>query len=157
MVRADQREDAIEKTSNALKMAAAKLMFDDYQTLGVFNEDSMFGETRHAIHMFLLDGIYVPSSEVFNSMAEAAKQVLEGNSKKEDTHAAITLPGPITDNGPKWPEIREQSQDDATFKELLYEHWKEEYQKARAAITWHASFTLRIKDILSKATGVTSK
>lgn len=153
-IRYDQRDEAMETCASALKMAAAKLMFDDYQTLGVFDQDS----SRHAIHMFLLDGIYVPSSEVFKAMANAAQQVLEGKGKKEDTHSGITLPNKIDDQGSdeyevKWQKIREESKDDADFKEKLYQHWQKEYENARAAITWYANFTLRIKDILTTATG----
>ena len=132
-VRAGYRAEVMEECVNALKAAAAKLMFDDYQTLGR-------GE-GNSIHMYYLSGKYVPASVVFYAMADAAHEA------KVNSRATVTLPPPIDDRGPEWGDFRGKT--DADFKEQLWAHWQQEYQDAKAASTWSVSFTLRIKDLLS--------
>lgn len=153
-VREDMRDEVQEQASNALKMAASKLMFDDYQTVGVLPEDEFLDGKRNSIHMFYLSGKYIPSSVVFKSMAKAIKDMMKGVSKTEDTKGYINLPSEIIDHGtkeydPVWPEIRAIAKDDATFKEQLYQYWLDEAKRLKAEITWKASFTLRIKKLLA--------
>ena len=135
------REEVMENITNALKAAASKLMFDDYQSIGV-SEDNLFGN-RNSIHMYYLSGKYIPSSEVFKSMADALDDAVV------NTKADITLPGEIEDEGPEWSNLHQNGETDADFKERLWIQWGEEYKRLKAAVNWHVSFTLRIKTILS--------
>ena len=118
----------------ALKAAAAKVMFDDYQEIG--KQDS------HNIHLYFLSGKYIPSSVI---LREAAKAV---DSARERTRASIQLPNPIDDHGPEWPEIRANSKSNADFKEKLLDHWKKEIETAKTESTWSLEFTLAIRQIL---------
>ena len=122
-----------ETTINALKAAAAKIMFDDYQTYGQ--------GSGHGIHMYYLSGKYIPSSYVFRGMAEAASGM------RAKTMASVSLLGSIEDNGPNWGF----EGSDADYKEALFKHWAEEYERARAAARWSVSFTLYMKNILSSS------
>lgn len=120
---------------NALKAAAAKIMFDDYQSIGQGD--------ANAIHMYYLSGKYIPSSFVLNAMADAAAE------SNINSKAQVILPDAIEDNGPVWPEF--DGKNDAEFKEALWAHWQEEYERAKTASKWSMSFTLKIKAILGNA------
>jgi len=75
---------AIQKTlTNALAAAAARIMFDDYTTIGQ-------GTGDNNIHMYLISGIYVPASIIYKAMSEAANN-------KVTSSAKVTMPGPIND------------------------------------------------------------
>lgn len=130
-IRANARGELEENIVNALKAAAAKLMFDDYQNYGK--------NQGHGIHMYYLSGKYIPSSYVFHGMATAARGM------RAKTEAQVSLPGAITDQGPNWS----YGGSDAEYKEALYAHWQEEYQNAKAASNWSVSFTLYMKNILA--------
>lgn len=122
-----------ENLVNALKAAAAKIMFDDYQSVGQGDQN--------AIHMYYLSGKYIPSSYVLSAMADAASE------NNINAKASVTLPGSISDYGPVWGF----DGSDADFKKQLFEHWKEEADAARAASKWSMSFILRIKALLGTA------
>lgn len=132
-IRSSARGALEEDIVNALKAAAAKIMFDDYQTYGT--------KSGHGIHMYYLSGKYIPSSYVFRGMAEAAKGM------RAKTTAQVTLPGDIKDKGPKWGF----GGSDAEYKKALYNYWQEEYERAKASSSWSVSFTLYIKNILSQS------
>ena len=122
-----------ETTINALKAAAAKIMFDDYQTYGQ--------GTGNNIHMYYLSGKYVPSSYVFRGMANAAGAT-RGLSAK--SVASVQLRSSIDDQGPDWGFTGS----DADYKEALFAHWVEEYDATAVAATWSVNFTLYMKNIL---------
>ena len=129
-IREGMRAEVEAKTTNALKAAAAKLMFDDYQTLGVTE--------GNGIHLFLLSGKYVPSSVVFEAMASSMME------SAASSNANITLPGPIDDPGPYgWGKGTNKD-----IKEKIWAHWQDEYSRAQAVSSWTVSFTLKIKQIL---------
>lgn len=132
-IRASQNGWLEQNIVNALKAAAAKIMFDDYQSFGQGD--------ANAIHMYYLSGKYIPSSFVLNAMADAAAD------NNINSKAQVTLPDSIEDNGPEWSNLSHKS--DADFKEALWKHWREEYDKAKSASKWSISFTLRIKALLS--------
>ena len=132
-IHANQRGWLEENTVNALKMAAAKIMFDDYQSIGQGDINS--------IHMYYLSGKYIPSSYVLDAMANAAEQ------GHVNANASITLMDEIDDHGPEWDNI--DAGPDAEFKEALWAHWQEEYKRAKEAARWSVSFTLQIKNILA--------
>ena len=110
-------------------------MFDDYQSIGQGD--------ANAVHMYLLSGKYIPSSTVLFSMADAVKEA------KANTRADVTLPPPIDDQGPSWSNLAGDT--DVEFKEALWNYWKEEYLRAKAASNWSVSFTLKIKQILGNS------
>ena len=134
-VRHGEREEFMQECVNALKAAAAYLMFDDYQSIGQ-------GDAK-SIHMYYLSGKYIPASVVFESMAQAAAE------SKDTSKATVKLPNPVQDRGPEWSDLKGQTSNDAAFKEALWAHWQQEYNDAKLASNWSVSFTLRIKAILA--------
>lgn len=134
-VRNGQRAEFMQECVNALKAAAAYLMFDDYQSIGQ-------GDAK-SIHMYYLSGKYIPASVVFESMAQAAAE------SKDTSKATVKLPNPVQDRGPEWSDLKGSTSNDAAFKEALWAHWQQEYEDAKIASNWSVSFTLRIKAILA--------
>ena len=134
-VRNGEREEFMQECVNALKAAAAYLMFDDYQSIGQ-------GDAK-SIHMYYLSGKYIPASVVFESMAQAAAE------SKDTSKATVKLPNPVQDRGPEWSDLKGSTSNDAAFKEALWAHWQQEYEDAKVASNWSVSFTLRIKAILA--------
>lgn len=134
-IRSGQRGELEESIVNALKAAAAKIMFDDYQSYGTNN--------GKGIHMYYLSGKYIPASYIFRGMAQAA------GSTTANTDASVTLPNGINDQGGDDGQGWGFGGDDVAFKQALYQHWKKEYNDAQAASSWSVSFTLYIKSILS--------
>ena len=114
-----------ESIVNALKAAAVKFMFDDWQTLGT--------EQGNGIHMFLLSGKYVPSSVIFKAMADAGNQIVSSK-------ASVTIPG-IQDPGPEgWG-----GSTDIEVKQNIYQYWQDEYDRISRDSKWVATFVINVK------------
>lgn len=120
----------IEQTTiDALRVAMAKIMFDDYAMIGS-NEGNI-------IHLYQLSGKFIPSSVMFDCLANSIEDAFK-------VRARVTLPPPINDPGPKgWSGAT-----DADVKKEIYNHWNEEFQRAHDASTWYVQFTLNIKNAL---------
>lgn len=148
-VRAPYRDAFKQDCINALVAIAANMMFDDYETIG--RESAGYDNT---IHVYYLSGKYIPASTVLSEMAEAV------NSAHPESWATVDLPNPIRDYGAEgtqgWikglnmPLNSKGKVTDATFKELLWKHWQDEYDEAKAASRWSVSFSLRIKALIGK-------
>lgn len=128
----DHLRDAVEDSVvAALRVGAAKLMFDDVATIGNVNNGNI-------IHLYQLSGKYIPSSAVFQSLADATRAA--------SVTAQVTLPDGVEDEGPEWEKYEGT---DAEIKRQIYEHWNEEIKKAHAASTWYFHFVLNIKTALN--------
>ena len=125
------------------------MMFDDYETIG--RESAGYD---NAIHVYYLSGKYIPASTVLSEMAAAV------SSAHPESWATVNLPKPIRDygaegtqgwiNGLHMPLNNRGRVTDATFKEMLWKHWQDEYDEAKAASSWSVSFSLRIKALVGK-------
>lgn len=120
------KSEIYEGAIQALKAAAVNFMFDDWQTIG--------DNTSTSIHMFMLDGKYIPSSVVFRAMADA------GN-KTVTSKASINVPA-INDPGAEYFNGRH---DDITTKNEILEYWNKEFQRISQNARWTADFIINIK------------
>lgn len=119
-----------ESLVHALRAAVAKIMFDDYATIGDMSQGNL-------IHLYQLDGKFVPSSIIFRKLSEATAEMVS-------VKANVNLPGDVSDPGKDgW-----DGNSDAEIKENIWQHWQDESMKAQAAATWMASFTLKVKTVL---------
>ena len=119
-----------ESLVQALRAAVAKVMFDDYATIGDTSQGNL-------IHLYQLDGKFVPSSIIFRKLGEATTEMVS-------VRASVNLPDGTSDPGEKgWGRGS-----DADVKQRIWEHWQKESQNAQAAATWMASFTLKVKAVL---------
>lgn len=120
-----RKSEVDESVVNALKAAAVKFMFDDWQTLG--------NDNGHGIHMFLLSGKYIPSSVIFQAMADAGDSSVTANAK-------IIIPE-TKDPGPQsWGGAT-----DLDTKNQIYEYWQEEYDRISKNARWVANFVINVK------------
>lgn len=120
-----QKDAIYEGAIDALKAAAVKFMFDDWQTIGENQSNN--------IHMFLLSGKYVPSSEIFKAMADAGNAAVSAR-------ANIIIPG-IKDPGPKgW-----EGSTDLEIKNNILKYWNEEFQRISSDSRWTADFVINVK------------
>ena len=110
----------------ALRIGASKIMFDDYTTIGNVGEGNI-------IHLYQVDQKFVPSSVIFRSLAKATEEAVQ-------VRASVRLPDEIEDEYPDWP-----GGTDADIKEYIYSHWQDEFDRAKAASRWHATFVLNVK------------
>ena len=121
----DRKSEVDEGAVNALKAAAVKFMFDDWQTIG--------NNSGHGIHMFLLSGKYVPSSVIFYAMAKAGESSVTSKAK-------IYIPE-INDPGPdSW-----SGSNDLEVKNKIYDYWQEEYDRISKNARWTADFVINVK------------
>ena len=119
-----------ESLVHALRAAVAKVMFDDYATIGDMSQGNL-------IHLYQLDGKFVPSSIIFRKLSEATAEMV-------NVKANVNLPGSVNDPGADgW-----NGGSDAEIKENIWQHWQDESMKAQTAATWMASFTLKVKSVL---------
>lgn len=86
--------DRIEELEKELCSKMAYLLFDDVLTIGKTTPAS-----GHAIHLLLLDGVYIPLSYLFFLMAQAIKEVSEN---PDDIFKITISPGSIAFPNPPW-------------------------------------------------------
>lgn len=120
-----QKDQIDESLVSALKAAAVKFMFDDWQMVGSGN--------GNGIHMFLLSGKYVPSSVIFRAMSQAGEDAVSAK-------ANIIVPG-IEDPGKDgWG-----GSNDVEIKNEILEYWNTEYSRISSNIRWTADFVINVK------------
>lgn len=114
---------------------------------------------NNAIHIYYLSGKYIPASEVYKSIIDTLQ------TSSPATWASVSLPNPIRDYGilgdksitENWatalgmPRNQNGKVTDATFKEILWKHWQDEYDEAKLASRWSVAFSLRIKALVAKS------
>ena len=86
--------DRIEELEKELCSKMAYLLFDDVLTIGKTTPAS-----GHAIHLLLLDGVYIPLSYLFFLMAQAIEEVSEN---PDDIFKVTISPGSIAFPNPPW-------------------------------------------------------
>lgn len=120
-----QKDQIDESLVSALKAAAVKFMFDDWQMIGSGN--------GNGIHMFLLSGKYVPSSVIFRAMAQAGENAVSAK-------ANIIVPD-IKDPGAQgWG-----GDNDVEIKEEILKYWNKEYERISSNVRWTADFVINVK------------
>lgn len=135
------REEIDEALSKMVAAGAARLMFDDYQTLG---QGGM-----NTIHLYQLDSMYVPVSIVYKSMAEAGKELatIRGTIIFPDEINDLYDPGKKSEG---WGYLTEEEYSkakakDSAIKTAIWKHWNDEKDRIRSSGYWNASFNLKIK------------
>lgn len=131
-MRYGQRRQIQKTLTNALAAAAARIMFDDYTTIGQ-------GTADNNIHMYLISGIYVPASIIYKAMSEAANN-------KVTSSAKVTMPGPINDVYKRTGSYGTGT--NFEIKQKIYQRWEEESEQVRKTVEWEVNFKIRLKQIL---------
>ena len=135
----DEREEIKESIENILISAAAKLMFDDWQTIGVPNSGAK------SIHVFDLDGIIIPSSLLFirlgTAMQAAAKEMRSWVSVR------VKLPTTVLYHPGDWTSLGSTNEE---IKQGIYHKWKEQFQAAEKESAFSVKFLYNFKTLMSQ-------
>ena len=119
-----------ESLVQALRVGAAKLMFDDYATIG--------NTSGNIIHLYQLSGKFIPSSAVFKALAKASTSAVSVKAK-------VTLPSKID---PFTNELWKGLSDKAG-KDAIIAQWNKQFIKAKKESEWAAYFTIHVKEVLA--------
>ena len=117
-----------------LTAAAAKLMFDDFSTIGVEN---IGGSTGQAIHAFALEGVYLPSSYLFTQLGEALASAAKDYTKWVNVRVNIGFKNSsYPTNGP-----------DDYVKPAIIDAWNKNIASAQAMSNFSVKFLSNFKTI----------
>lgn len=125
---------------NALKVAAAKLMFDDFSQIG----SDMDQSGAKLLHVYQFDSVFIPSSFMFQALGDALEQSVELSFSKIE--AMVTLPGPVLDDYPK-------SGPDPAVKEEIIAASHKEWERAVNTSSWTVNFSINIRQTIANALG----
>ena len=120
-----------------LTAAAAKLMFDDFTTIGSLNIGASSGQ---AIHAFALGGVYLPSSYLFIKLGEALVRTSQDYTRWVNVKVNISasLNTDYSKEGSD-PEVKNE----------IIDAWNENIESARASSSFSVKFLSNFKDIFN--------
>lgn len=130
----------IDNATKALYAAGAKLFFDDYQTLGVENLES---GGINAIHVFNINGLYLPSSIFFERVGLA---LTEAGNVKQYMNVSVKLPSTLI-------SVKATGANDAEKKASVCEFWQKQIDTAKEEASFHISFLSNFFGLLSELIG----
>ena len=129
-----------ESATRALYAAGAKLFFDDYQTLGMENLNN---GGINAIHVFNINGLYLPSSIFFNKIGEA---LINTEQVKKYMRVSIQLPSTL-----QAVEVGGGSDDEK--KNKVVQAWQDQIKSAKKESNFHISFLSNFFGLISELIG----
>lgn len=134
---ANMRGEIETEITNILTAAAAKLLFNDWSTIGESD-----GGTS-ALHVLNLDGIIVPSSYVLINLGQAMMNAADDMHKwfKVD----LNLPQTIEYREGDWKTFQGT---DLQVKQQIYDKWQKQFETARKESYFSTSFLSNFKDLM---------
>lgn len=136
---------------NILYAAAAKLMFDDWTSIG---EGVGIGSEITALHVFPLSGIYVPASYLFKHIGQALINADTDYRKWIDIRVMLpktkTYTPPDGSGMPPGNLIGPKgSGSDLEIKQRILEEWNKQFQTAKSESEFSVHFLKNFKDLIS--------
>lgn len=149
---ADRRQEVEDNIRNILTSAAAKLLFDDWSTIGTANPGTQM------LNFFNIDGIIVPSSIFFIALGEAMIETAENlenggkNTMKSWFSVYVNLPKTVTydENNENRYTVGATNED---TKENIYKEWQKQADKAREESTFSTKFLFNFKSKVKELIG----
>ena len=141
---ADRRQEVEDNIRNILTSAAAKLLFDDWSTIGTVNPGTQM------LNFFNIDGIIVPSSVFFialgKAMVETAENLENGgrNTMKSWFSVYVNLPETVTYKEENANRYAVGATNEET-KDNIYKEWQKQADKAREESTFSTKFLFNFK------------
>ncbi len=134
-------EDQKQRLEKELCEKMAYFLFDDVTTIGVETAAS-----AHAIHLLLLDGVYIPLSYLLYLMGTAVGSVGQSDKYKADDLFKVTItPGKIM-----YPKGGISPKNWVWEKEQWFEQKKEAYDKIKIGATFLKGFVQIVSEIHNK-------
>lgn len=145
------RGEVQESIENILYAAAAKLMFDDWTTIG---EGVGIGTSITALHVFPLSGIYVPASYLFTKIGQALQNADRDYKQWINIHVKLPTTKTYTspDGGGMPPDRligKGGSHSDLEIKKKILEEWNKQYRTAQAESEFSVHFLKNFSAIIS--------
>lgn len=144
---ADRREEVEENIRNILTAAAAKLLFDDWSTIGTLNPGTQ------VLNFFDLDGVVVPSSIFFialgKAMKETAQNLKDKNTMKTWFSVYVNLPKTVVyKNEPgRWESLGDTNE---SIKQGIWDQWEKQAKTAREESSFETKFLINFKSFIQK-------
>ena len=135
---AGERAEIQEQITNVLTAAAAKLLFNDWATVGVETEGAQ------ALHIFNLDGVLVPISYLLINLGEA--MIKASGDMKRFFSVSVSLPETVVYHPGDWHKF---GKGDENIKNQLYAKWQEQFQKAEKESYFSTKFLSNFKSLMS--------
>ena len=145
----DQREAVQENIRNILTAAAARLLFDDWSTIGVENPGTQI------LNFFNIDGLIIPSSLFFTNlgkaMVETAESLENKNTMRTWFSVYVRLPKTVVyKNEPgRWSGLGDTNEE---IKRGIWRKWEEQAEKAKAESYFESKFLFNFKSLVSRWT-----
>ena len=134
----DEQEEIKENIENILISAAAKLMFDDWQTIGVPNTGAK------SLHVFDLDGVIIPSSLLFINLGTAIQTTAK--EMRSWVSVRIKLPTTVVYHQGDWKNFGDTNE---KIKWGIYHKWEEQFQIAEKESTFSVKFLYNFKTLMN--------
>ena len=145
------RGEVQEAIENILYAATAKLMFDDWTTIG---EGTGVGSNITALHVFPLSGIYVPASYLFTKIGQALANADTNYRQYVNIH--VKLPSTKTyepRDGTGMPPDRligkNGSHSDLEIKKQILEEWNKQFRQAQTESEFTIHFLRNFNSLIS--------
>lgn len=141
----DRQAEVEETIRNILTSAAARLLFDDWSTIGTENTGTQI------LNFFNLDGVIVPSSVFFINLGEAmiktAETIGDENKMKTWFSVYVNLPKTVVyKNEPgRWEGLGETNEE---IKKGIWEKWEEQAATARREASFETKFLFNFKSFI---------
>lgn len=146
------RGEVEEAVENILYAATAKLMFDDWTTIG---EGTGIGSSITALHVFPLSGIYVPVSYLFTRIGQALQNADRDYKKYVNIHVKLpttkTYTSPSGNGTPPDRLIgKGGSHSDLEIKKQILEEWNKQFRSAQSESEFSIHFLKNFSDLISE-------
>lgn len=145
------RGEVQEAIENILYAATAKLMFDDWTTIG---EGTGVGSSITALHVFPLSGIYVPASYLFTKIGQALAGADANYRQYINIH--VKLPSTKTYESPEGEGMppdrligKNGSHSDLEIKKQILEEWNKQFKKAQTESEFTIHFLRNFSSLIS--------
>lgn len=138
---ANEREEVQENIQKILVSAAAKLLFDDWSTIGAPNSGTQ------VLNFFDIDGIIIPSSYFFINLGQAMIEAAESMQSVNNPwiSAYVNLPETVVYEG-DWRQFGTTNEE---IKTGIWGAWNEQAQKAREESYFTTKFLKNFKSLIT--------
>ena len=135
----EEREEVAQNIENILTSAAAKLMFDDWTTIGVPNNGAQ------QLHVFDLDGVIVPSSVLFINLGIAMQEAVKD--MRTWVSVRVYLPKTVLYHPGDWTKFGDSNE---SIKNGIYHMWEEQARVAEDEAHFSVKFLYNFKSLMNK-------
>ena len=143
----DRREEVTEDIKRIITGAAARLLFDDWSTIGVENTGTQI------LNFFNIDGIIIPSSYFLIGLGNAMQKAAEEMNNVSNSWFSVSefhLPTTVIYHQGDWRKFGNTNED---IKNGIWNAWNEQAETAEKESYFITKFLYNFKSIIGKILG----